>query len=190
MATIDRNKVAERVRFLMGDVSENQLSQETLLNIIEECITIYGDDDKFECEVTYCALLKAIRYMINKQNSNQGGDSGTLVGSKEKVGELLIEKRFSSDSSSNGSSGWEKMYDYYLKHPEDVCPSLVPDGGSGSGLVLIGGVEQDEYERVQSDPNSRNAYDYNVSHKYNPRRTNKLRRYSNSSIGRGFTFRR
>lgn len=189
MATIDRNKVAERVRFLMGDVSESQLSQETLLKIIEDCITIYGDDDKFECEVTYCALLKSIRYMINKQNNSQGGDSGTLIASKEKVGDLSVEKRFSSSSSTNTSSGWEKMYDYYLKHPEDVCPSLVPEG-SGNKLVLIGGVEQDEYERVQSDPNSRNAYDYNVSHKYNSQRVNRLRRYNNSNRGRGFTFKK
>ncbi len=45
---------------------------------------------------------------------------------------------------------------------------VFPDSKDDMGLVLVGGVSQKEYDRVNQDPDSRNGYDVQPEYKKSP----------------------
>lgn len=160
MATIDRTKVKADVRFLMGGVDEATVSDALLTQILEDCITTYGDDDTFECEITYCTLMNTLKYLIRQSWLNDGSDSlGSVKRKKEKEGNVTYEDEYyTSESGSGGGSGWEKMYQYFLKNPAEVCPSLEIERSGAFGLVSIGGTQQDKYVETENNCNNRNFW--------------------------------
>lgn len=172
MATINREEVKERVRFLLGDVSTSVLSEATLDMILDDCINEYGDDDTYLCEITYCTLLESLRYLIRK-NQAESGVLGQQRRRKEVRGKTTIEVEY-GDSTDYVTSGWQEMYTDYINHPEYVCDSLKSD--TYVSLVKIGGVRQDEYLNIEGNLNSRSGWDVESRSKFGSLRTERRRR--------------
>lgn len=156
--TVTVSAVNLEIRFLLGGLPTSTLSDEVLNQIIQRNIDKYGDtDDKF-CIVTYQSLLDALQYLINKSAQGSGSVSGgALIEREEVVGKKRIRVKYSPDASG-APTGWEELYDKFLKDPTLVCDSLVDPTTTSVGSVIIGGVSNKEYERVKSNPDSRNGF--------------------------------
>lgn len=165
-------EIIDKVLFLLGNPPSGVISQETIDMILQECKTNLGVDAT-DCDLTYCTLIDSLRYLI-RNSQMKSGSLGSEVYRREKVGQREIQVQHSTEGTS---SGWEDMLIDYQHHPEYVCPSLKAE--RTLNLVLIGGVSQKEYERVQSETDSRSAYFLNVGSKYNRRISRSVRRRSN-----------
>ena len=104
------------------------------------------------------------------------GITGNQRKRKEQNGKRTIEVEY-GDSSDVVSDGWQNMYDDYLENPSWVCKELAPSGGTA--LVLFGGVSEKEYQRVNNDKDSRNAYQLSVQNSYGYKTTQNVRRRNN-----------
>ena len=184
-APIDRDQLKKDARFFMGAVTTEDLPEDVLDGIVQSCINKYEDLAIFRCEVLYCTILNSLKYLIRKAWADKGGSSsGELISRKEKVGNITIEDKYSNSSSSSKSdteSGWEKMFNYFLNHPEDVCECLAKSRGK-IGMVVIGGTDKAEYQRISEDPNVRSMWDIeSSSDKYNQDRVRSRTRRRNNS---------
>lgn len=153
------SEINTTIRFLLGGLSTSILSDEILNFIIEQNILEYGDLDENECIVTYQSLLEALQYLDRRamQGSAATGASGELKKIEERIGQRVIKKEFETGTDGGTSASWGTMYTDFLNHPEYVCSSLV-DPNKQKSLVIIGGVSQKEYDRVKSNPDSRNGW--------------------------------
>lgn len=156
--SLDIDNIEERVRFLLGNPSEDIISSEVLQGIITNCINSIGDEDENYCEVVQCSLMETLRFLIRQAQIPTSSDGNTLKRRKEKRSNTEIEVEYQTVSSSDLSSGWEAMYEDYQLHPEWICEELAKDSNA-KYIVTIGGVRQDESRRVKRDPNSKSAYD-------------------------------
>ena len=166
---IDTQQVITRVRFLLGNPSQEVITDEILLSIADECVNEIGSEDDKYCLVVQCTLMESLRYLI-RQNQASSGVNGNVRKRQEKVGKRTIQVEY-GDSSDIVTDGWQQMHDDYLNNPSWICKELA----SSTTLVIIGGVEQTEYDRVHQDPNARDAYQLNINKKYN-RKTSLNRR--------------
>lgn len=148
-------QIADKVIFLLGEPCEDIISYDTIITIVNDCIAEIGDDDDLYCKVLQCSLLSTLRYLIRKDQMSES-TAGNIKRRKEEIGKRKIEEEYQIPPTVNVKSGWEKMYDDYKENPDWICSSLAKN--SGSRLVMIGGVREDEYLRVASNPNSRTAY--------------------------------
>lgn len=182
LSPIDREQLKKDARFFMGAVTTEDLPEDVLDGIVQSCINKYEDLAIYRCEVLYCTILNSLKYLIRVAWADKGGSSsGELTSRKEKVGNVTIEDKYSNSSSSDSASGWEKMFQYFLSHPEDVCECLVKSRGK-IGLVKIGGTNKAEYQRINEDPNVRSMWDIETSvDKYNQDRVRSRTRRRNNS---------
>jgi hypothetical protein len=171
-------EVNARVRFLLGGADTTVISDATLNSIIDDCILSIGDADELFCEVVYCSLINTLRYLIREQQMNAGSTSNTTK-RREKVGKREIELEFDTGYNTN-NSGWQAMLDDYLLNPEYVCAELATSTPTTG--IHIGGVSETEYDRVNSDVDSRNAYQLSVRRKYGTSTSRVVRRR------RGFSY--
>lgn len=168
--------IAEEIRFLLGGLSVATMSDELLTKIIQRNIDKYGDDDANLCIVTYRSLLDVLQYLINQSAQGSGSIAGgAVIERTEYVGKKRITEKYSSEQSGS-LSGWEDLYDKFLKNPALVCESLIPDPSDTSGMVIIGGVNMDSYIANLDDPTTRNGFDINVSQVIDRRPTARERR--------------
>jgi len=179
---IDREQLKKDARFLMGAIEESILPDSVLDGIVESCIHNFEDSIIYRCDVLYCTILATLKYLIRQAWAHDGGSSSKdLVSRKEKVGNVSVEESYSSSSTSNNESGWEKMYEYFLRHPEDVCECLAKTK-SGLGLIKIGGTNQEEYDEIANNPNVKTMWDTGSSvDNYNSRRVEKRKKRRNNS---------
>lgn len=154
---LDPNAIADRVRFLLGNPSEEILPNDILLQIVNECIAKIGDDDSLYCQVLQCSLMETLRYLIRQSQIPSSPNGGSVRRRKEKRGRTEIEEEY-QQTSAGDPSGWEQMYEDYQQHPEWICDELVTER-TGEYLVKIGGVRQDEFDSIVKDSNSKSAYD-------------------------------
>lgn len=168
---IDRDKVKERVRFYLSGITEEDLPDLLLSVIIENCILKYEDSQVYEDDVTYCSLMESLKYLIKQSWLESGSESsGGLKRRKEKEGGVEYENEYHADSSGS-SSGWEKLYDYYLKNPSDVAPCLEEGKGNVFGLISIGGTKQDKYIEVENGSNNKSFWGKSsIGNKFSARR--------------------
>lgn len=146
---------------MLGGLSESVMPDVTLNKVIQRNIDKYGDEDENLCIVTYKSLLDTLQYLINAQAAGSAGSSGGAVLSiEEEIGKRRIKKTF-SDASNGIDTGWEGLYAKYVSDPSLVCTSLVPEGGSG--LVIIGGTSQSQYDKVANNPDSKNGWSVSSS---------------------------
>lgn len=151
------SEINTTIRFLLGGLPTTTLSDEILNFIIGQNIARYGDLDENECIVTYQSLLDALQYLIRSQVTNGGGTTTNNIKRRsETIGKRKIEVE-NFEGSSGELNSYEDLYADFLDHPEYVCSSLV-DPTKQKSLVIIGGVSQKEYDRVKSNPDSRNGW--------------------------------
>jgi hypothetical protein len=157
---IDRVEVKDSVMFYLDGVLSSDLSETTLNLIIEKCVGKFVDNQTYTCDVIYCSLLESLKYLIRKSYVQDGGDSvGTLTKRREKDGTTEIEVGYSSTSGQSSENGWEKLYEYFLENPSDICECLQPTYSSTFGLVSIGGTRKDVYDAIENGENNKGMWD-------------------------------
>jgi hypothetical protein len=156
---LDTAAININIRFLLGGLPTTTLSDEILNLIIDQNIAKYGDLDENECIVTYNALLDALRYLDRKsqQEAASGGVSGAINVREEVIGKRKIRLEYSDGSQGGKVTTWGDILQDFLDDASLVCDSLV-DTTKQKSLVIIGGVSQKEYDRVKSNPDSRNGW--------------------------------
>lgn len=162
---IDVNAVIDRVLFLMGDPDDCTVPVDIVDQIAQDCIAKIGDEDDNFCEVVYCTLIETLRWLINRERSSSSNQSGAVKKRREKRGNTEIEEQYSDSGSANGYGGWDDMLNDYLTDPTLVCAELASE--SANNLIIIGGVSQSEYDRVNTDSDKRNGYMQKNSRRYN-----------------------
>ncbi|CAM0102065.1 hypothetical protein VPH5P1C_0011 [Vibrio phage 5P1c] len=178
---IDREQIKKDARYYMGAVGEEDLPDEVLDGIVESCIGKFGDSVIYKCDVLYCTVMNALRYLIRKGWADKGSTSGTLIGHKEKVGNVEIQNQYSSGSSSSDLNGWEKLYEEFLQNPNHICECLAKSRGS-LGYIKIGGTNREEYLNNEYNSALNTMWDIeNSGNKFNERRVWSKQRSRNRS---------
>lgn len=154
--TIDSTLVAEEVRFLLGGLSTTVMSEEILDKLIQRNILEYGGEDDNFCIVTYQSLLDTLQYLLNAEAAGvaTGTGGGILLEREETLGKRKIRVKY-SDNTTGSATGWQSIYDKYIKDPSLVCKSLIT---SGTPVVIIGGTSQKQYDTVSNNPDSKNGW--------------------------------
>lgn len=154
---IDRDDINSDVRFILGGLSTDDLSDTILTIIQEKCIDKYEDSQIYNCDVTYCTLLDSLKYLIREAWNSTGSETvGDTKKTSEKEGNVSYEDEYYE--SEDSSSGWQKLYDYFIENPAEVCDCLEEGRGNTFGLVSIGGTQQDQYLKTESNPNSKSMW--------------------------------
>lgn len=142
------------IRLLTYNPSQDKLSDETLTNIIQGWIDIFGDDDKNKCIILWNSLISALEWLLNTDLINHAETTGGATSRLEKVGQVQVEVKYGDDSSSY-TSPWQNIYDSYLNGTLQIPGCAIANGVSSR--VLIGGVSRAEVERVGSNPDGING---------------------------------
>lgn len=180
---IDTDEVKSSVMFYLEGVTSEQLPDTTLDLIINKAISSFEDNQTYTCDVIYITLLESLKYLIRKSWVDQGENSvGLLKKIKDKEDQVDREIEYESFDGQKAESGWEKIYNYFLKNPEDICPCLKYENNSEFGLIAIGGTQQDKYVKNEWAPNSRTLWDRtSLGSKFSYRRECRRRRSNNRS---------
>lgn len=157
MDAVDKESIKTKVRFLIGGLTIEDLSDETLSYILDDCILTYTDDQEFECEITYCTLLNSLKYLTKQSWMDEGGISGNVTKKREKEGNVEFEETYST--SSGAKTGWEKLYEYFRDNPKDVCIRLQLEKNKYSvGMINIGGTRKDVYDNIENGANNKSVW--------------------------------
>lgn len=173
-------EVQAEIRFLLGGLPVNVLSDEILTDLIQRELDKTGDADELLCLVTYNSVLATLQYLDRRdmQGSAATGASGDLKKRSEKIGNREVKVEYETGSDGGTAASWASLYNDFLKHPEYVCASLlVTDPSiSAASLVKIGGTSQTQYDKVNSNTDSRSGYALNVRDSYGLSAADRLRR--------------
>lgn len=138
------------VRILLGNVSQEVLPPETLALFVEMAVMKYDLENHPEKlpNVKYDAMVQAVRWlMIQEVASGESSISSRL----EKIGDETIEVRIGQTTWQ----GWRDFLDWLVANPDYVDSELDACGR----LVIIGGVREDEFQRVKRNRNSVCGFD-------------------------------
>jgi len=180
---IDRQIVKDSIYFYLDGVSADDLPEATLDIIIEKCIGKFEDSLIYDCDVTYCTLLSTLQHLIRKSWVSDGNDSvGPLKRHREKEGDIEQELEWYTTSGDTNENGWERLYDYFLNNPAEICECLEVERGNTFGLISVGGTQQDKYEENRYNSNSRTVYDStSIGNKFSYKREQRRRRSNQRS---------
>lgn len=144
------DSLAAFVRILLGNVSPEILPPETLALFVEMAVMKYDLENHPEKlpNVKYDAMVQAVRWlMIQEVASGESSISSRL----EKIGDETIEVRIGQTTWQ----GWKDFLDWLVANPDYVDSELDACGR----LVIIGGVREDEFQRVKRHRNSVCGFD-------------------------------
>lgn len=180
---IDRQVVKDSVYYYLSGISTDDLSDSDLDIIIGKCIARFEDSLVYECDVIYCSLMSSLQHLIRKSWVKDGDDSvGPLKRHREKEGDVEQELEWHTTSGDSNENGWEKLYEYFLNNPSEICECLEVERGNTFGLISIGGTQQDKYEENRYNRNSRTAYDStSIGNKFSYKREQRRRRSNQRS---------
>ena len=135
------------IRIILGDLSTATLPDATITLFLNRWCTAfnYPDDPTKEWYVIYNTCCDCLRWLIAKTNAT-AGSSATMR--REKRGQEEVVVRFSDGTTL--SQGYQDLLDYIEANPDYIDPSLKRNVSA----LVIGGVSQEEYIRVKSDPDS------------------------------------
>ena len=135
------------IRIILGDLSTATLPDATITLFLNRWCTAfnYPDDQTKEWYVIYNTCCDCLRWLIAKTNATAGSSATKR---REKRGQEEIEVTFSEGSTL--SQGYQDLLDYIEATPDYINPSLKRNVNA----LVIGGVSQEEYTRVKSDPDS------------------------------------
>ena len=135
------------IRIILGDISASTLPDATITLFLNRWSTAfnYPDDATKEWYVIYNTCCDCLRWLIAKTNATAGSSATKR---REKRGQEEIEITFSEGATL--SQGYQDLLDYIEANPDYIDPSLKRNVSA----LVIGGVSQEEYSRVKSDPDS------------------------------------
>nr|DAH54729.1 MAG TPA: hypothetical protein [Caudoviricetes sp.] len=138
------------VRILLGNVSPEVLPPETLALFVEMAAMKYDLENHPERlpNVKYDAMVQAVRWMMVQEVAS--GES-SISSRLEKIGDETIEVRVGQTTWQ----GWRDFLDWLVANPDYVDSELDACGR----LVIIGGVRNDEFQRVKRHRNSVCGFD-------------------------------
>ncbi|URC22656.1 hypothetical protein KASHIRA_00620 [Serratia phage vB_SmaM-Kashira] len=141
-------EIIDRIRLILGGVSPEDLPDAVIQMFLEKwkySLNVTEYPDRWPL-VIYNTTLDCVRWLILQEV--QSGES-SITERTEKIGDETISIKGGSTFKS-----WKDMLDWLLANPEYIDPSLA----FNAGLIIIGGVRQDEFARVKQGPNSYNGF--------------------------------
>ena len=161
--TKDPLDISEYIRFWLGNIGENIITDADLLRLIQ--MVIDRDDSFTGCDVTYYSTVEVLKFLIRVGEKGSAGTvgSGEVKSRKEKIGAVEVTTSYDVGTSSSAASGWDRVLEDLLNNSSSIgCAITDPEqAGASTGSVMIGGVSQAEVARVNNDPDSKNGYSLN-----------------------------
>lgn len=138
------------VRILLGNVSKEVLPPETLALFVEMAAMRHDLENHPERlpNVKYDAMVQAVRWLMVQEVAS--GES-SISSRMEKIGDESVEVRIGQTTWQ----GWRDFLDWLVANPDYVDSEL----DSCGRLVIIGGVHEDEFQRVKRHKNSVCGFD-------------------------------
>lgn len=142
------------IRRLVYNPTQEEISDAEIEQIIQGWIDVIGDKDSDKCAVLWNSLISVLQYLWNKDILDHNHETGGVLSRKEQAGQVRVEVVY-GNGQTEYHSPWEDIYNGYLDGG-----LMIPGCAAGRGItskILIGGVDQREIDRVNSDPNSVNG---------------------------------
>ena len=145
------------IRFWLGGVTEDTISNETLDFIIQ--MVIDRDPEYTGCDVVYYSTIEVLRWLGRKQDTGAGIGTGEITSTKEKVGEVEVTNTYNTGGNSSGVSGWNGVLEDLLSDPNSIGCAITTSGNVKVSEVIIGGVSHKEYNKVKCDPDAKSGWE-------------------------------
>lgn len=154
------DELVEFVRFILGGVGEDTLPDDVIRMFvrIQSAARNYPEDESQLPYVKYDTVISSARWIMTNGITNF---NATISERLEKIGDETI----SIKTENNWIESWNDFLDWLMANPGYIDPAL---NDTGSGVVIIGGVRKDEYDRVKNDSNSLNGFDVGGILPYSP----------------------
>ena len=157
---METQELVDFVRLMIGDVDESTLPTkiiDTFLHMQSHSL-VYPENSAQLPLVKFNTVVQCVRWIMVSGVTNF---NATISERLEKIGDETI----SIKTENNWMESWSDFLDWLLANPGYVDPEL---NETGSGVVIIGGVRKDEYDRVKNDSNSLNGFDVGGIVPYSP----------------------
>lgn len=153
------DELVEFVRFILGGVGEDTLPDDVIRMFvrIQSAARNYPEDESQLPYVKYDTVISSARWIMTNGITNF---NATISERLEKIGDETI----SIKTENNWIESWNDFLDWLMANPGYIDPTLNDTGG----VVIIGGVRKDEYDRVKNDSNSVNGFDVGGILPYSP----------------------
>lgn len=135
------------IRVILGGMPTSTAPDEVITLFLNKWSTYYDLSNNADKEwlVIYNATVDTLRWLIAKAGVTAGSNASSI---REKRGQEEKEIRYSEGASV--LQGYQDLLDYLLKNPDYISPTL----SVGFNALVVGGVSQEEYDRVRSDSDS------------------------------------
>lgn len=164
--TKDVQEINDYIRFWLGDIDESIISDETMNFIIQ--MVIDRDLNYTGCDVIYYSTIEILRWLVRKQETGTSAGSGEIKSRKEKVGDIDVETTYDVGINSSGTGGWGSVLDDLLDNPNMIGCTITDTGENNkAGKVIVGGVSHEEYNRVNSNPDVKNGWEFSSPYRCN-----------------------
>ena len=139
----DATEIATYIRFWLGNITTNVISESDLLSIINNTILIYPDSI---CKSTYFSTVEVLRWLIRSNSSDIGSSdvSGGITKREEKNGNKSIKIEY--QDTDNDIIGWEKTLEDLLEDPRSIGCDPFSDQDPKINNVIIGGADINGYQ--------------------------------------------
>lgn len=130
---------------------ESKISDEQLLEIINQYFENIGQQNNKRCLILYNAILSALQYLANVYNIELAASTGGATERTERVGQVEVTAKY-NDKDLYSDNPWQRLHDSYFYGRLQVigCPMQA----KATDNVLIGGVDRSEIHRVKDNCNS------------------------------------
>lgn len=157
---METQELVDFVRLMIGDVDESTLPTkiiETFLEMQAQALG-YPENPAQLPLLKFNTVVACVRWIMVSGVTNF---NATISERLEKIGDETI----SIKTENNWMESWSDFLDWLLANPGYIDPTL---NDTSSGVVIIGGVRKDEYDRVKNDSNSLNGFDVGGIVPYSP----------------------
>ena len=121
-----------QVRFFLGNLSEDDISDADLTIIIDAVLVQYATGT--DCDQLYYSVVATLRWLIRQESSESGG----LRINEEKEGNVSYKQEFATDLG-DGPTGWSKILSDLLAAPATIGCTITPIVvAEDKGMVIIG----------------------------------------------------
>lgn len=133
MATVP--ELIADVRFFLGNLSEEAISDEDMTVIIEAVILKYPDND---CDQLFYSIIGVLEWLIRKGETDVA-ESGSVTERTEQEGNVKIMQKYGVTGTDGVTTGWGRILEDLLTNPSSIgCDITVPEDTKNAGIVIIG----------------------------------------------------
>lgn len=148
-------EIIERVRFLLGSVSDSILPDPIIQIIVDYCRVKHPSND---CELIYCVLLDSLLWLIRNSLQNSGSTGGAIEEREEVNGRRKIRIKYGAGAGVNPViEPWTELYNDFLSHPEYVCEELLEERKNNGAWIHVGGVSKSKSDSIKNNPDSKGS---------------------------------